>query len=190
MNNHNRPALLRTLLATSLIVLSAPAMSESFLDKLKKAKDSIERGSDETRRTLDDIAELGSTGKGKKSKSGDSGDGAAQSESTTMKTVNAGDAQLSDGPATELRAQVGRMGTACRERSAEGESFTSCASVCGDAAQKISSSAKGSANDDAHAACTARYNQAMGLESPAAAGSAAQPPPAKVESGISAMPGG
>jgi hypothetical protein len=181
----------RILLATGLVVLCAPAMSENFFDKLKKATDTIERSRDSAKRTVNDVNELG--GKSKKQKSGSgNGSDASDAESTTMKTVNAGDAGLDDGPSAELREQVGRMGVACRERSAEGASFTSCAETCSSAADRISSSAKGSANDEAHASCQARYNQAMGLAPAAAAGTGAvaETAPAKVESGQSPMPGG
>ena len=190
MNSSKHAVVGRILLAGTLMALCAPAMSESFLDKLKKATDTIERSRDSAKRTVDDVNELGgsSSGKSKKSKTptGDSG----ESESTTMNTVNAGDANLTQGPSVELREQVGRMGGACRERSAEGASFTACADACNAASDKINSSAKSAANDEAHASCQAKYNQAMGIES---AGNAAviqaAPVPAKVESGQSPMPG-
>jgi len=186
-----RSSALRILLATGLAALCTPAMSENFLDKLKKATDTIERSRDSAKRTVQDVNELGSSSKSKKQKStaGDTG----EAESTTMKTVNAGDAGLDEGPSVELREQVGRMGVACRERSAEGASFTSCAEACSAAADRISSSAKGSANDEAHASCQAKYNQAMGLAPVSAAsgtGAVAESAPAKVDSGQSPMPGG
>jgi hypothetical protein len=192
MNSSTRAAMGRILLTGTLLALCAPAMSESFLDKLKKATDTIERSRDTAKRTVDDVNELGSSSaKGKKGKTS-TGD-AGESESTTVKTVNAGDANLAEGPSVELREQVGRMGTACRERSAEGAGFMACADACSAASDRISSSAKNSANDEAHAACQARYNQAMGLEPASSAGDGAvihaAPVPAKVESGQSPMPG-
>lgn len=193
MNSSARSSALRILLAGSLLALCAPAMSENFFDKLKKATDTIERSRDSARRTVNDVNELGgSSSKNKKSKdSGSSGD-AAGTDSTTMKTANAGEAQFSEGPSVELREQIGRMGGACRERSAEGASFTSCAETCSAAAEKISSSAKDSANDEAHASCQAKYNQAMGIAPATAAGGGAvvEAAPAKVDSGLSPMPGG
>jgi len=187
MSSSKPAAAPRVMLATTLIMLCVPAMSESFLDKLKKAKDSIERGTDEAKRTLDDVAELGSTGqgnnKGNKKKSGGSGNGDDESGSTTVRTTNGGDTKLSASASDELRQQVGRMGTACRERSAEHENFASCHTTCSEAQQKISGSAKDAANNEAHASCLSRYNQAMGI------GGAAAPEPAKVESGQSPMPG-
>lgn len=193
MNSSARSSALRILLAGSLMALCAPAMSENFFDKLKKATDTLERSRDSAKRTVNDVNELGgSSNKNKKSKdSGSTGD-TADGDSTTMKSVNAGDAQFDEGPSMELREQVGRMGGACRERSAEGVSFTSCAEACSAAADKISSSAKGSANDEAHASCQVKYNQAMGMApAPASGGGAVvEAAPAKVDSGLSPMPGG
>ena len=180
MNISARSSALRILLATGLVALCTPAMSENFFDKLKKATDTLERSRDSAKRTVNDVNELG--GKSKNKKQTSSSDDTGDAGSTTMKTTNAGDAGLEDGPSAELREQVGRMGTACRERSAEDGSFAACAEACASAAERISSSAKGPANDEAHASCQARYNQAMGL-APAGA-------PAKVESGMSPMPGG
>jgi len=192
MNSSKHAVVGRILLAGTLMALCAPAMSESFLDKLKKATDTIERSRDSAKRTVDDVNELsGSSSSKKKSKTsaGDTG----ESESATMNTVNAGDANLTQGPSVELREQVGRMGSACRERSAEGASFMACVDACSAASDKINSSAKSAANDEAHASCQAKYNQAMGIESAGTAGNAAviqaAPVPAKVESGQSPMPG-
>jgi hypothetical protein len=188
-----RPSALRALLACSLLAFCAPAMSENFFDKLKKATDTIERSRDSAKRTIDDVNDLGG-GKSKKARGSASGSEDGGPESTTMKTANAGEAQFDQGPAADLRQQVGRMGSACRERSAEGAGFTSCAEACSAAGEKISSSAKGAANDEAHASCQASYNQAMGLAPAAGAagsgsGDNAAPAPAKVESGQSPMPG-
>ena len=183
----SKPAAVRAWLAVALIALCTPAMSESFLDKLKKAKDSIERGTADAKRTVDDVAELGSSGK--RSKKGAT-NGAGESESTTVPTVNGGDTQLAAGPSAELRQQVVRMGNACRERRAEHEDFASCHSSCSEAEQKISSASNTAANDEAHASCLARYNQAMGIKAPGAGqGAAMETPPAKVEAGQSPMPG-
>jgi hypothetical protein len=187
-----RPSALRALLACSLLALCAPAMSENFFDKLKKATDTIERSRGSAKRTINDVSDLGG-GKSKKARGSASGSEDGGPESTTMKTANAGEAQFEQGPAADLRQQVDRMGSACRERSAEGAGFTSCAEACSAAGQKISSSAKGTANDEAHASCQASYNQAMGLTPAGAAGSGsgdnAAPAPAKVESGQRPMPG-
>jgi hypothetical protein len=190
MKFSTRTPALRLLLACTMVAICTPAMSENFLDKLKKATDTLERSRDSAKRTVDDVNDLGSSGKSKKGKSPSAGN-TGDSESTTMNTSNAGEANLSEGPSAELREQVGRMGGACRERSAEGASFSSCAQTCSAAADRISSSAKGSANDEAHASCQAKYNQAMGM-APAPAGTSAvvESAPPKVESGQSPMPGG
>jgi hypothetical protein len=191
MNTSARTPALRILLASTLVAICAPAMSENFLDKLKKATDTLERSRDSAKRTVNDVNELGSSGKSKKGKNESAGN-TGESESTTMSTANAGEANLSEGPSTELREQVSRMGGACRERSAEGASFSSCAETCSAAASRISSSAKGQANDEAHASCQAKYNQAMGLAPAPTAGTGAvvESAPPKVESGQSPMPGG
>jgi hypothetical protein len=182
-----RTSALRILLATALIATATPAMSENFLDKLRKATDTIERGRESAKRTVNDVNELGSSGKNKKKKGsdGDAGqaDGAGSSAST-VKTTHAGEATQADGPSAELRQQVGRMGNACRERSAEGSAFTSCAETCGTAADRISSSTGASASEQAHASCQSSYNQAMGFAP------VAETAPARVESGQSPMPGG
>ena len=165
-------------------------MSESLHHKHKKVRENVERGTDETKRTLDDIADLGSTGKkDKNDKKNGGASGDAGNASSTVTTVDAGTTNMAESPSAELRQQVGRMRTACRERSAEHENFASCHAVCSDAEQKISGASSGSVNDQAHSSCVGSYNQAMGIGSPGSAAAGVTAPPGTVESGQSPMPG-